>query len=105
MNPEVPTVPARAIQIKADVRVRGAIGGLYRLCADLSVIEIEPFGLGIHLWRIDADLYVPALLKGILGPKSWMAARLGAAGGLTRAAAPRVNGKRGGRPRKAASSL
>lgn len=71
---------------------------------DLDPIEVEPFGLGLHFPKLDADLYVPALLEGIFGSKSWMAARLGAAGGRTRsaakAAASRENGKRGGRPRK-----
>jgi len=71
---------------------------------DLKVIDVEAFGLGIHFPRIDADLYVPALLEGVLGSKQWMAAQLGAAGGRTRtaakAAASRENGKHGGRPRK-----
>ena len=74
--------------------------------ADLRAIEVEAFGLGIHFPALDADLYVPALLEGVLGSKRWMAARLGAAGGRTRsaakAAASRANGKRGGRPRKPA---
>jgi hypothetical protein len=42
--------------------------------------------------------------EGVPGSKSWMAARLGAAGGRVRgdakAEASRDNGKRGGRPRK-----
>jgi len=42
---------------------------------DLAAIEVEPFGLGIHFPRLDADLYVPALLEGVLGSASWMAAR------------------------------
>lgn len=71
---------------------------------DLKAIEIEAFGLGIHFPAIDADLYLPALLEGVLGSKSWIAAQLGAAGGRTRtlakATAARENGKRGGRPRK-----
>lgn len=75
---------------------------------DLAEIEVEAFGTGIHFPRLDADLYVPALIEGILGSKSWMAARLGAAGGKakTRAkvAAARDNGRRGGRPRKTAGS-
>ena len=75
---------------------------------DLSEIVVEAFGLGIHFPRLDADLYLPALLEGVLGSKSWMAARLGAAGGQVRgdakAAASRANGKRGGRPRKAADT-
>ena len=74
---------------------------------DLKVIEVEAFGLGIHFPKLDADLYVPALLAGVLGSKRWMAAQLGAAGGRTRsaanAAASRKNGKRGGRPRRSAA--
>lgn len=74
--------------------------------AGLKAIEVGALGLGIHFPTIDADLYVPALLEGLLGSKRWMAARLGSAGGrkLTalKAAASRENGKRGGRPRKTA---
>ena len=75
---------------------------------DLKVIEVEAFGLGIHFPKLDADLYVPALLEGVLGSKRWMAAQLGAAGGRTRSAAKarasRENGKRGGRPRRSAAA-
>jgi hypothetical protein len=69
---------------------------------DLKVIEVESFGLGIRFPKLDADLYVPALLQGVLGSKRWLAAQLGAAGGrahtAAKAAASRENGKRGGRP-------
>jgi hypothetical protein len=61
---------------------------------DLEVIEVEAFGLGIHFPAIDADLYVPALLEGVLGSKRWMAAQLGAAGGLTRSAAEAAASRR-----------
>jgi hypothetical protein len=75
---------------------------------DLKVVKVEAFGLGIHFPRLDADIYVPALLEGVLGSKRWMAAQLGAAGGRARsaakAAASRENGKRGGRPRKTAGA-
>ena len=75
---------------------------------DLATIKVEPFGLGIHFPRLDADFYVPALLQGMLGSTSWMAAQLGATGGRVsssaKAAASRANGKRGGRPRKATTS-
>ena len=46
---------------------------------DLATIEVDALGLGIHFPKLDADFYVPALLEGVLGSKSWMAARLGAA--------------------------
>jgi hypothetical protein len=72
--------------------------------AQLSTIEISPSGFGIHFPKIDADLYVPALLEGFLGSRKWMASRLGAQGGKSRstgkAAAARANGALGGRPRK-----
>jgi hypothetical protein len=72
--------------------------------AELEKIEVSPSGLGIHFPRLDADLYVPALLEGFLGSRAWMAARLGEKGGRSRSAAKRKaakkNGKLGGRPRK-----
>jgi hypothetical protein len=71
--------------------------------ADLSHIEIDPPGFGLHFPTLDADLYVPALLQGVFGSERWMAAHLGARGGkvstAAKAAAARENGKLGGRPR------
>ena len=73
---------------------------------DLAEIEISPSGLGIHFPRLDADLYLPALLEGFLGSRSWMAAEMGRRGGKAvseaKAATARENGKLGGRPRKLA---
>jgi hypothetical protein len=73
--------------------------------SQLDEIEITPSGFGIHFPKLDADLYVPGLLEGFLGSKKWMAARLGQVGGLSRSrakrAASKINGKLGGRPRKA----
>jgi hypothetical protein len=70
----------------------------------LNQIEISPSGFGIHFPAVDADLYVPGLLEGFLGSKTWMAARLGQTGGRSsskaKKAASRANGKLGGRPRK-----
>jgi len=75
---------------------------------DLADIEISPAGLGLHWPRLDADLYVPALLQGIFGSKSWMARQLGAEGGRARTrakvAASRKNGRKGGRPKKAGTA-
>jgi hypothetical protein len=73
--------------------------------ADLEPIEISPSGFGLHFPKLDADLWLPALLEGVFGSRRWMAARLGARGGKARskakAQAARANGKLGGRPRKA----
>jgi hypothetical protein len=57
--------------------------------------------------KLDADLWLPALLEGVFGSRRWMAARLGARGGKAKskakARAARANGKLGGRPRKVRS--
>lgn len=37
--------------------------------ADLADPEITPSGLGIHFPKLDADLYIPALLENFLGLK------------------------------------
>jgi hypothetical protein len=72
--------------------------------ADLAVIEITPAGLGLHWPRLDADLYLPALLQGVFGSPRWMAGLLGKSGGLAhtaaKASAARADGRKGGRPRK-----
>ncbi len=75
--------------------------------AQLSEIEITSSGFGLHFPKLDADLYVPAILEGFLGSRAWMASRLGAEGGKSRTkakvAAARANGSLGGRPRKVAA--
>ena len=72
--------------------------------SQLDRIEITPSGFGIHFPDLDADLYLPALMEGLLGSKRWMASRLGSAGGSSRSAAKasasRANGRLGGRPKK-----
>ena len=77
--------------------------------ADLEVIEISPSGLGIHFPRVDADIYLPALLEAMLGSKRWMAAEVGRIGGAAstklKAAAARRNGKLGGRPKKKSAAV
>lgn len=73
--------------------------------SQLDLIEVSPPGFGLHFPKLDADLYVPALLEGILGSRKWMAARLGRTGGISRSRekrrASKANGKLGGRPKKA----
>jgi hypothetical protein len=70
----------------------------------LDAIEISPSGLGIHFPKLDADIYLPALLEGFLGSRRWMAAELGKIGGRVsteaKADAARRNGRLGGRPKK-----
>jgi hypothetical protein len=70
----------------------------------LDTIEVSPSGLGIHFPKLDADIYLPALLEGFFGSKRWIAAALGKIGGgistKAKAEAARRNGKLGGRPAK-----
>lgn len=74
--------------------------------SQLERIQISPSGFGIHFPKLDADLYLPALLEGFLGSRRWMAQRLGMAGGKSTSTAKkhaaRNNGKLGGRPKKIA---
>ena len=70
---------------------------------DLRTIKIQAKGLGLYWPKLDADLYVPAQVKGIMGNRQWMA-QIGTVGGkvtsVAKVAAARTNGKLGGRPRK-----
>ena len=71
----------------------------------LAEVEVLPGGEGLHWERLDADLGVPQLLAGIMGSRAWMKAlarRGGQARSEAKSAAARENGKKGGRPRKAA---
>ncbi|MBI1774592.1 MAG: DUF2442 domain-containing protein [Proteobacteria bacterium] len=73
--------------------------------ADLDAIEISPSGFGLHFPKLDADLYLPALLDGLLGSRRWMASRLGHKGRQScseaKAATSRAKGRLGGRPQRA----
>lgn len=75
--------------------------------ADLDLAEISPSGLGVHFPKIDADIYLPGLLDGLLGSRRWLAAHNGKVGGKAstpaKQKAARENGKRGGRPKKTPS--
>lgn len=73
---------------------------------DLNKIEITASGTGLYFPTVDVDILVLSLLAGVLGSRSFMAKRMGKAGGSSRSAskveAARANGARGGRPRKVA---
>jgi Protein of unknown function (DUF2442) len=65
--------------------------------------ELLGRGTGISFPELDVDLYVPALIEGVYGNRRWMA-QLGKKGGAARTEAKRlaakVNGAKGGRPKK-----
>jgi hypothetical protein len=74
---------------------------------DLAAVEVSPSGLGLHWEKLDADLLVPALLQGMFGTQAWMrelARKGGSARSAAKTQAARTNGRKGGRPRKAAGA-
>ena len=71
--------------------------------AQLAKVEILGRGTGIHWPLLDVDHYVPGLLNYIFGTSRWMAElgrRGGSATSVSKAAASRANGKKGGRPKQ-----
>jgi hypothetical protein len=69
----------------------------------IARVEILGGGTGLHWPDLDLDFYVPGLLRGVYGNKKWMA-EIGRSGGSVTSAAKkraaRVNGLKGGRPRR-----
>jgi len=69
----------------------------------LSNVEILGRGTGLHWRDLNVDLYVPALRKGIFGNKHWMKEMWRMGGRVTseaKARSSRLNGAKGGRPKK-----
>ena len=69
----------------------------------IAQVEILGHGTGLHWPALDLDYYVPSLLRRIYGNQKWMA-EIGRSGGSVKSAAKkkaaRVNGLKGGRPRR-----
>lgn len=67
-------------------------------------VEVAGIGYGLHWPSLDLDLSVAGLLAEVYGTADWMrrqqAARGGAARSSAKSAAARLNGSKGGRPRK-----
>jgi hypothetical protein len=68
----------------------------------LDQVGILGAGYGLHWEALDADLSIPGLLAGLFGTAAFMARHAGQATSPAKAAAARVNGAKGGRPRKSA---
>ena len=82
------------------------IEGLHNAApADLRQIEIFGLGSALVFPALDVVVSVHGLIDGVFGSKAWMR-DIGRAGGSAKSeaksAAARENGKKGGRPRKAA---
>ena len=72
---------------------------------ELAEVQVTGRGYGLHWPALDADLSVPGLLAGLFGSAAWMremGRRGGSATSTAKQAAARENGRKGGRPRKAA---
>lgn len=69
---------------------------------DIARVEILGVGYGLHWEALDVDLSIPGLLAGLFGTRAYMARRAGQATSPAKAAASRINGAKGGRPRKRA---
>lgn len=71
---------------------------------DLASVEVDGMGFNLHWPKLDADLYVPALVAGMFGTRDWMrkvlARHADSSTSTVKAAAARENGRNGGRPRK-----
>jgi hypothetical protein len=70
---------------------------------DLADVEIELDGAGLHWERLDEDLLVAELVHAVFGSKRWMSEigrTLGSVRSPAKARAARINGQKGGRPRK-----
>lgn len=69
--------------------------------------EIAGQGTELTWPELDADFTVMSLLRGVYGGRKWMselARHAGATTSAAKAAAARVNGRKGGRPRKKSST-
>jgi hypothetical protein len=70
----------------------------------LAGVEVLGAGYGLHWEELDTDLSMPGLLAGLFGTAAWTARHAGRATSPAKAAAARVNGRKGGRPRKSAGT-
>lgn len=75
---------------------------------ELAQVSLGPRGASLHWEKLGVDFSLIGLIAGVLGTRAWMT-ELGRRGGSARSAAKsaaaRANGKKGGRPEKAAQQL
>jgi Protein of unknown function (DUF2442) len=98
-----------AVSLSNGAEVRFPVAKLQGLAGakadELAHIEIDPAGYGLSFPKLNAEFSLPALMQGVFGSRTWMAALLGREGGKSaspgKVIAARSNGRLGGRPKKA----
>lgn len=70
----------------------------------LAEVTVLGAGSGLHWETLDVDLSVPELTAGLFGTKAHMARLAGRATSPAKSAAARMNGAKGGRPRKSGTA-
>jgi hypothetical protein len=105
-NPELDMLVLRLSDGRRHLVARENVEGLQAATAEqIANVEILGGGTGLHWPELDLDLYVPALLQNVYGTRRWMA-QLGRRGGMAKSPEKRkssqVNGRKGGRPKRAA---
>jgi len=75
---------------------------------DLNQIVLFPEGTALRWPTLDVDLSVPGLAMEVFGSRTWMrelASRAGKSTSEAKRAAARLNGRKGGRPRKRSTPI
>jgi len=65
-----------------------------------AAVEVMADGEILRWGAVDADVSIPGLIARVTNVRAWAARYLGAGRSEAKAAAARVNGRKGGRPRK-----
>ena len=66
----------------------------------LGQVEILGAGYGLHWEGLDVDISIPGLLAGLFGTRTYMARQAGRMTSPAKASAARINGAKGGRPKR-----
>jgi hypothetical protein len=69
---------------------------------DLSTVRISPSGDGLHWEKLDVHVSLTGLMSEALNLREWAPRIMGRARSEAKARASRLNGLKGGRPRRAA---
>lgn len=106
-NPELDMIVLRFSDGHRHLIARENVEGLRGATPEqIAHVEILGGGTGLHWPELAFDLYVPMLLQNVYGSRSWMAA-IGRRGGIAKSPEKRksskLNGLKGGRPRRVPS--